>query len=93
MTIPIERSWAIRNVENFLLSLLNPKKTPKVPRAVRRRASQLLKHFPTGFDMTRARKKAPDLFGTPKEGGDDKPYCPPDLKTFVYSDDGDGPLK
>lgn len=83
MTIPIERSWAIRNVESFLRSLCDPKKTPKVPRSIRRRAAQLLKHYPTGFDMTMARKKAPDLFGSSKECGDDKPYCPDVLRIYL----------
>lgn len=79
MTIPIERSWAIRNVESFLRSLCDPKKTPRVPRDIRRRAAQLLKHYPTGFDMSRARRNAPDIFGTPKEGNDDYPYSASDL--------------
>lgn len=93
MTIPIERSWAIRNVESFLMPLCNPKKTPKVPRAIRRRAAQLLKHYPGAYDMELARKKAPGVFGSSKEGSDYNPFCQDSLKTFIYGDDGNGPLK
>ena len=52
MTIPIERTNAVLNVERFLMDLLDPKKTPRVPSEVRKQASSLLKHYPRKFDMT-----------------------------------------
>jgi len=49
MTLPYERVNAVRNTRKFLISLLVPSMTPKVPRAVRMEARRLLKHYP--WDM------------------------------------------
>lgn len=46
MTLPHEEAYAIARTRQFLLDLLNPKATPRVPRAVRKRAHVLSKHYP-----------------------------------------------
>ena len=46
MTLPHEEAYAIARTRQFLLDLLNPKATPRVPKAVRKRAHVLVKHFP-----------------------------------------------
>ena len=46
MTLPHEEAYAIARTRQFLLDLLNPQATPRVPRAVRKRAYILSKHFP-----------------------------------------------
>ena len=51
MTLPIERTNAVLNVERFLMDLSNPRKTPRVPSEVRKQARSLLKHYPRKFDM------------------------------------------
>jgi hypothetical protein len=51
MTLPIERTNAVLNVERFLMDLRDPKKTPRLPSAIRKQASSLLKHYPRKFDM------------------------------------------
>jgi hypothetical protein len=51
MTIPIERTNAVIRTEKFLLELLDPKKTPRVPRLIRQDARNLLRHYPSEFDM------------------------------------------
>ncbi len=51
MTIPIERTNAVIRTEKFLLELLDPKKTPRVPRLIRQDARNLLSHYPSEFDM------------------------------------------
>lgn len=51
MTMRSERTQAVLRVEKFLLDLRNPKKYPRVPKAVREEASRLLKHYPSQFDM------------------------------------------
>ena len=51
MTLPIERTNAVLNVERFLMDLRDPKKYPRVPRGVRQEAGSLLKHYPRKFDM------------------------------------------
>jgi hypothetical protein len=63
MTLPIERSWAINNTREFLRSLLDPKKTPRVPVSVRRDARWCLKHFPMEMDMDKVMERCPEVFG------------------------------
>lgn len=46
MTLPYEQNLAVHNTREFLLSLLNPQRTPRVPRAIRLEARALLKHYP-----------------------------------------------
>lgn len=63
MTMPDERSRSIRKARDFLRSLLNPKETPKVPRAVRQAAGDVLKHFPGDLYIEESAKKLPDVWG------------------------------
>lgn len=63
MTIPVERTRAVMNAGRFLLSLLDPKKTPKVPRAIRHEAGAVLRHYPASFEMRRTHNRFPDLWG------------------------------
>jgi hypothetical protein len=51
MTMPYERTNAVMRTEQFLIELLDPKKTPRIPRDIRRAAGSLLKHYPNRFDM------------------------------------------
>jgi len=51
MTVPVERTNAVIRTQKFLLELLDPKKTPRVPRLIRQDARNLLRHYPTEFDM------------------------------------------
>lgn len=51
MTLPCERTQAVLRVERFLMDLRDPKKYPRVPKAVRQEASRLLRHYPSKYDM------------------------------------------
>jgi hypothetical protein len=51
MTMPDERANAVLNTEQFLIQLLNPQLTPKVPKPIRQMAGRLLRHYPTRFDL------------------------------------------
>ena len=51
MTVPVERTNAVIRTQKFLLELLDPKKTPRVPRLIRQDARNLLRHYPSEFDM------------------------------------------
>jgi hypothetical protein len=51
MTIPIERTNAVIGTEEFLYRLCDPKKTPGVPKSIRKEAAGLLKHYPSKFHM------------------------------------------
>lgn len=46
MTIPLEEMEALEWAEKFLIDLLYPKKTPKVPLHIRKMASRILRHYP-----------------------------------------------
>lgn len=61
MTLPDERYRAIQTTRHFLMSLLDPKETPKIPREVRARAHSLLRHYPSDYDLDRLSEKSPDV--------------------------------
>ena len=46
MTTADERFRALLAAERFLVELLNPKATPRVPRHLRERAMHILRHYP-----------------------------------------------
>ena len=51
MTMPYERKNSVIRTEQFLISLCDPKQTPRVPSAVRQEARRLLKHYPTEYHV------------------------------------------
>ena len=53
MTTPDESLRALSITREFLRSLLDSKRTPKVPRAVRNEASRCLKHYPFPCDIVK----------------------------------------
>ena len=63
MTLPYERRASIAMTEKFLVDLLDPKKTPRVPKEIRQRASGCLRHYPGQYHMEIAADKLPDVFG------------------------------
>ena len=54
MTLPRERFAAIAKTRHLLGALVDPKRTPAVPKPIRDEASRCLKHFPTALDMEEA---------------------------------------
>ena len=64
MTLPDERYRAVLRAEQFLKDLLDPRKTPRVPRDIRIRASGILRHYPSKWDMDRAATAAAHVFET-----------------------------
>jgi hypothetical protein len=71
MTLPHERSRAIEQTRNFLRELLDPSKTPKIPKAIRTQAYWCLRHFPWDLDINRVAKACPDIFGEIKTVDDE----------------------
>lgn len=57
MTLPNERSNSIRVTRDFLRALLDPKKTPGVPKSVRTQAYRCLKHFPADYEINKVAGK------------------------------------
>lgn len=62
MTLPDERYRAVLWAKNLLEDLLDSKKTPRIPKAIRQRAYSALRHYPSTWDMNRAAQGAPDVF-------------------------------
>ena len=63
MTMPNERRQAVLRTEMFLLDLLDPKKTPRVPKHIRNEARSCLRHYPSKYYMEEAKRLAPGVFG------------------------------
>lgn len=66
MTLPDERYRAIKSTREFLYDLIDPKKTPKLPRAIRQRALACLRHFPHEYEMETVAKKVPTILSKEK---------------------------
>ena len=56
MTMPNERRNAVNYTRQFLVDLMDPKKTPRVPSSVRKQAYSCLKHYPGEYYMEEAQK-------------------------------------
>lgn len=67
MTLPDERYRAVNNVREFLRDLLDPKKTPKVPKWIRKEAYYRLKHYPSSWDIDRAKTRYDEVFEPTKK--------------------------
>jgi hypothetical protein len=63
MTIPSERTRAVLYTQDFLKDLLDPTKTPRVPKEIRRRAHSLLRHYPSDYDMEVTVEEGSSRFG------------------------------
>ena len=65
MTLPDERYRALKWAESFMQDLLDPSKTPRVPKAVRQQARAVLRHYPGTHYIDEIARRAPDII-TPK---------------------------
>jgi hypothetical protein len=51
------------NARQFLIDLLSPKATPKIPKIVRESARAALKHYPQVYELEDLRKACPEILG------------------------------
>ena len=51
MTLPHEQYDALVNAKTFLVGLLDPKATTKVPKKIRKLAEGILKHYPSAHEL------------------------------------------
>ena len=61
--MPNERRNAVNYTRQFLVDLMDPKKTPRVPKEIRKEAYRCLKHYPGEYYMEQAAMCAPGIFG------------------------------
>ena len=64
MTLPYERYNAIKRTEEFLKDLMDPKKTPRVPKKYRKEAYYCLRHYPSGYNLDVIATKCPEVLET-----------------------------
>jgi hypothetical protein len=62
MTLNYQRFNSVECARIFLYNLMDPKKTPRVPKKIRDEARVILKHFPSKGDMEIVSKAIPSLF-------------------------------
>lgn len=70
MTIPAERTRALKWAREFLLEIRNPDMWPSVPEELRHQALVILRHFPDPSEIEHLHLLAPSLIGpavAPKE--------------------------
>jgi hypothetical protein len=61
MTLPDERYRALKWAESFMQDLLDPAKTPRVPRSVRQQARSVLRHYPGSYYLDELARRAPEI--------------------------------
>ncbi len=61
MTLPYERYRAMKNGKDFLHELLDAKKTPRVPKTIRKQALWILRHYPNDYEMEVIADSVPNL--------------------------------
>lgn len=65
MTLPDERYRSLLWAEQFLQDLMDPRKTPRVPKQIRQQARAVLRHYPSTYYIDQIARRAPDLI-TPR---------------------------
>jgi hypothetical protein len=65
MTLPDERYRALLWAERFIKDLMDPRKTPRVPKRVRAEARSVLRHYPGEYYIEEIARRAPDII-TPR---------------------------
>jgi hypothetical protein len=61
MTMPNERFNAIIQARDFLRDLLDPKKTPRVPKKIREQSYWCLRHFISEYELEQLANKCPNV--------------------------------
>lgn len=79
VTLPDERYRALKMAESMMMDLMDPSKTPRVPRAVRAQARSVLRHYPGSYYLEQLARRSPDIIAPHME----------DLTRFVRSQDPD----
>lgn len=62
MTLPDERYRAVLGTLEFLKDLVNPSKTPRIPKAIRQQAYWCLRHYPNEWEMQQVAEASPHVF-------------------------------
>ena len=61
VTLPDERYRALVWAEKFLEDLMDPAKTPRVPKNIRAQARSVLRHYPGAYYIDQMARRSPDI--------------------------------
>jgi len=61
MTLPDERFRSIQRTEEFLQDLMNPQKTPRIPKEIREQARRCLRHYPSYHNLKELERAVPGV--------------------------------
>jgi hypothetical protein len=82
VTLPDERYRALKWAESFMQDLLDPSKTPRVPKTVRAQARAVLRHYPGSYYLEQMARRSPDIITPQMEelhrfirSGEQDPEC------------------
>ncbi len=67
MTLPDERYRSLIQTRKFLIDLMSPTETPRVPKVIRRRAHSLLRHWPDTYHLELMTEQMPQHFAKQME--------------------------
>ena len=67
MTLPDERYRALKWAEEFMQDLLDPSKTPRVPKRIRAQARSVLRHYPGEYYLEQMARRSPDIIAPKME--------------------------
>jgi hypothetical protein len=67
MTLPDERYRSLVQTKKFLMELLSPHQTPRVPKIIRQRAHSLLRHWPDNYHLELMTEEMPQHFAKQME--------------------------
>jgi hypothetical protein len=67
MTLPDERYRSLVQTKKFLMELLSPHMTPRVPKDIRQHARGLLRHWPDDYHLEMMTRDMPDHFAKQME--------------------------
>ena len=67
MTLPDERYRSMIWAEKFLQDLLDPQKTPRVPKNIRAHARSILRHYPGNYYIEQLARRSPDIIAPEME--------------------------
>ena len=70
MTLPDERYRSLLWADRLLKDLCDPNATPRVPKQIRQRARDCLRHWPDTYYIDRLAEEAPDILYSSKPATD-----------------------
>ena len=85
-----EEIYELQRCKEFIYSLLDPKQTPKVPKAIRQRARNVVKHYPIVVDFFVERYYNEKIVGS-KATNYDYSQIEREAKRYFGPDDADLP--